>query len=68
MRSPKVTDWELWACAQHYVTKHGEDAATHAAMRADELLARGDHAGVRTYSSIVRRIEQLLAPPDGPLH
>lgn len=63
-----VTDWEIWACAQHYVTRHGEDAPIHAAMRADELMARGDMAGARTFTAIVRRIEDLLAPPEGTIH
>lgn len=63
-----ISDWELWACAQHYVTEHGEDAPVIAAMRCDELLAECDHAGVRTYRAIIRRIHQLLEPASGPLH
>jgi hypothetical protein len=56
-----IGEWELWACANHYVAEHGEDAPIHAAMRADALLAEGDLDGVRTFQSILRRIEQLLA-------
>lgn len=66
--SPKITEWELWACAQHYVIQHGEDAPIQVAMRADELLAEGDIAGARTFTAIVRRIERLLAPPEGTRH
>jgi hypothetical protein len=63
-----VTQWELWACANHYVTRHGADAAVIAAMRCDELLQAGDFDGVRTYQAIIRRIHELQAPPQGPLH
>lgn len=64
----RITDWELWACAQHYVAEHGEAAAIHAAMRADELLTEGDLYGTRTFTAIVRRIATLLGPADGTLH
>lgn len=65
---PVITEWELWACAHHYIREHGEDAPIIAAMRADELLAEGDLAGSRTFQSIVRRINQLLEAPTGQLH
>lgn len=39
---PMISEWELRACANHYIREHGEDAAPVAAMRADELLAEGD--------------------------
>jgi hypothetical protein len=63
-----LTDWELWACANHYIIKHQADAAIVAAMRADELMAQGDLAGARTYSEIVRPINRLLQMPAGPLN
>jgi hypothetical protein len=63
-----ISDKELWACANHFVRRHKEDAPIVAAMRADELLAAGDEEGVRTYRAIIRRIERLLAPPDGNLN
>lgn len=63
-----ISQRELWACAQHYVTQHDEDAAVIAAMRCDELFASGDLEGARNYRAIVRRINQLLGPAEGPLH
>jgi hypothetical protein len=63
-----LTDWELWACAHHYISKHQADAPIIAAMRADELLAEGDLAGARNYQEIVRRINRLLEMPAGPLN
>jgi hypothetical protein len=58
-----LTNWELWACANHYVTKHGENAGVIAAMRCDELLDACDYEGARTYQAILQRINQLLDPP-----
>ena len=63
-----ITQWELWAAAQHYVTEHGEDAGVIAALRCDELLDAGDHAGARTYRAIIRRINQLLEPATSVPH
>lgn len=60
-----LREWELWACAQHYVSQHGEDAAVIAALRCDELFAAGDREGARTYRAIVGRINRLLEPPSG---
>jgi hypothetical protein len=63
-----LSDWELWACANDYVSKHGADAAVVAAMRADELLDACDYQGARNYQAIIRRIDQLLEPPSGALN
>jgi hypothetical protein len=63
-----LSSWELWACAQHYITEHGEDAAIIAAMRCDELFEAGDLAGVKNFHAIIRRINQLLEPAQGALH
>jgi protein-arginine kinase activator protein McsA len=63
-----ITDRELWGCANHYVSQHGDDAPIIAAMRADELLAQGDLDCSRTFQSIVRRIKLLLEGPTGRLN
>jgi hypothetical protein len=63
-----LSEWELWACAQHYVTEHGEDAGVMAAFRCDELLEAGDHAGARNYQAIIERITELLDGRLGSLH
>lgn len=36
--SSPLSDWELWACAKQQIDKHGEVAATMAALRADGLV------------------------------
>jgi len=63
-----IPEWEIWACANHFINKHGVDAAVFAAMRADELLAEGDLQGSRTFQRIVQKINALLQEPAGPLH
>ena len=62
-----ISDWEVGACANHYITKLGEDAPIIAAMRADELMSDGDMQGARTFQMIVKRINQLLEPPSGSI-
>jgi hypothetical protein len=63
-----LTQWDLRACANHYVSRHQADAPIIAAMRADELLAEGDLDGARNFRAIVRMINTLLAEPTGALH
>ena len=63
-----LSEWELWACAQHYVTQHGEDAAVFAALRCDELLNASDFKGARNFQAIIERINKLLAASSGLLH
>lgn len=58
-----LSEWELWACANEYIRHHGFDAPIHAAMRADELMERGDLDGARHWRLIVHRINELLSPP-----
>ena len=40
-----IYDREIWQAAGVMVKRYGEDAATEAAMRADELLDEGDMDG-----------------------
>lgn len=57
-----IPEWELWACANALMRQYGEDAAIHAAMRADALFEAGDDDGAATMRAIVRRIDQLSGP------
>jgi len=63
-----ISDRELWACANHFVQMHGDDAPVIAAMRCDELLDQCDYEGARTFQAIIVRINRLLDGPSGPLH
>ena len=51
--------------------QHGEDAPIHAAMRADELMAKGDLDGQAIWRLILKAIDELLAierPEDAQFH
>jgi hypothetical protein len=63
-----LSEWGLWACAQHYVTQYGDNAGVKAAFRCDELLDAGDHAGARNYQAIIERINELLDGRGGSIH
>ena len=63
-----LSGWELWACAQHYVTQHGDNAGVMAAFRCDALREAGDHEGARNYQAIIARINALLEPPHSAVH
>lgn len=55
----KINDREIWACAAEVIRQHDDDAAIHAAMRADELLEAGEHDGAATWQRITRAINVL---------
>lgn len=59
-----LCDWELWACARQQIVRYGDDAAVHAAMRSDALLAANDLAGHRTWLAILARIGELSGVGD----
>lgn len=42
LRLVAVTDIDIWRVANLLIKRHGADAGTIAAQRADELLAKGD--------------------------
>ena len=64
-----IDDREIWACANMLMKQHGMDAWFVAAQRADELLAKGDMEGNRTFVRILGRIKELeMLAPDGPVH
>lgn len=54
-----TTERDIWASARMMVTRHGEDAATEAAMKADKFGLVGDLAGQRTWLRVLRAIEWL---------
>lgn len=66
--SSPISEWEQWAAAHHYVEKHGDEAPVVVAMRADELLNRGEVLGASTYIAIMRKSEELLSSQDRSLH
>ena len=66
-----TSDLDIHRTTKLIVHQHGEDAPIHAAMRADELMARGDLDGQAIWKLIPKAIEELLAkdrPEDAGLH
>lgn len=62
-----MDDIDIYRTASVLITQHGKDAAIHAAMRADEMLAAGDIDGQRVWQRVIKAIDQLLSeqPPEG---
>ena len=56
-----IPEREIWQAANLMIKRHGAEAAVHAAMRADELLAEGDIEGAATWRAVIRAIDQLQA-------
>ncbi len=58
---------DIWRAAQATITRYGDDAALHAAQRADELMAEGDMDGRAVWHRIERAIDELgrTAPGHG---
>ncbi len=66
-----TSDLDIYRAANELIEQHGEDAAIHAAMRADELAADGDMEGRAVWLRIVKAIEELLSeerPDDAEVH
>lgn len=58
-RLGSIDEREVWVCALETIRQHGDDAAVHAAMRADELLEAGKIDGAATWQRIIRAINAL---------
>ena len=59
-----LSEWELWACANQVLTKHGDKAPLHVAEQIGALALAGDAAGIQTWQAIAQRIG-LLTGKDG---
>ena len=60
---------DIWASAKRLIDLYAEDATIHAAMRADELLERGDLDGAAVWRRVIQALEELgNLKPDGTLH
>lgn len=60
---------DIWRSAKLLIGEHGDDAATHAAMRVDAMIEAGDLDGQRVRKRIAQAIEELTASdPGGTVH
>jgi len=50
---------DIWRAANLLVKRHGADAETVTAQRADELLAQGDADGHRIWKRILAAVHEL---------
>lgn len=57
----------MYRTANLLIREHGDKAAIHATMRADELLDDGDRNGQRVWMRIVEAIETLISADRGDL-
>jgi len=63
-----LSDWELWACVNHVLQTHRDNAPLHVAEQIGALALAGDEAGIRTWPAIAERIVQLSSKaPERPL-
>lgn len=64
-----VSDKDIYRSANLMIRQHGDDAVMHAALRADELLAKGDLAGERVWLRVIEAIRELQdTKATGPIH
>jgi hypothetical protein len=54
-----ISDPDIWRAAQLVTKRHGDDAPTIAAQRADELFTEGDHDGAAVWRRILHAVEEL---------
>ncbi len=60
-----VSEIDIYRSAKLLIDQHGEDAATEAAMRADNMLAAGGLDGKRVWLRIIAAIEELQRTEPG---
>ncbi len=64
-----TSDLDIYRTAAIVVKEHREDAATHAAMRADELMEAGDMDGQAVWLRVLAAVNELMATePSGTVH
>ncbi len=65
-----TSDTDIYRTANVLIREHGDKAAIHAAMRADEMLETGDLDGAATWRRVIKAIEELTSAErdDAPLN
>ena len=54
-----IDDLDIFRAAKLLIDQHGDDAATRASLRADELLAERDADGSAVWRRILAAIDEL---------
>ena len=66
-----TSDLDIYRSAKLLIDQHGEEAARHAAKRADALLEGGDMEGRRVWLSIreaIKELQRTRPKRDGPTY
>ena len=65
-----TSDLDIYCTANLLIKQHGRDAQVEAAMRADELLNKGDLDGYAVWKRVLRAVEELhrAEPEPGAVH
>ena len=61
-----IPDLDIFRSANILVKRHGQGAPIHAAMRADELLDKGDLEGCAVFKRVIRAVEEMLSKERPP--
>ncbi len=59
-------DLDIYRSANVLVKRHGEDAPIEAAMRADDMLEKGDLDGYAVWKRVLRAVGELQRMEPGP--
>lgn len=54
-----ISDIDIWRSANELIKQHGADVGIHAAMKADELLAKGDLDGAVVWRRIAQAVKEF---------
>lgn len=54
-----IPDIDIWRCAQLYINNYGDEAATEAAIMADDFLSKGNIDAQRVWMRIAKAIDEL---------
>ena len=64
-----IAEIDIYRTANLLIQQHGEEASIHAAMKADEMLEKGDLDGKAVWLRVVKAIGELHATePEEVLH
>ena len=61
-----VTELDIYRAANLLIKEHGIDAPIQAAMKADEILDKGDWDGRNVWWRMMLAVEELLSEGPGP--
>ncbi len=64
-----IIERDVWRAAKLLIEQHGVEAPIEAAMRADEMLDKGDLDGQAVWKAILKAvIEMVNKEPEGTVH